>query len=261
MIGLGAGRNSAMKSSLINLVAGLALAAGLQTAATARAISLYSLDQKSGFAPNAGVITDAHGTNFGTGVAGGNGNCFSGLGCGTVFELLPPNGGGFWTLKVLHDFQDAQDGYLPEALTLGPNGSVFGSSSNDQARRHGTVFQLLPPAKRGERWTFQILYTFTGKNDGELNVGSPLILHHNSLYGIAYGGSYACGQLRCGSVFRLSAPALGSGPWTEKTLYKFSGGATSGLPTSIVGFGPQEALYLSTALGNGAVVELAPANG
>jgi len=255
-----------MKSTLIALTGGLLLATGLLAPAAAHehAIDLFSFDQTSGEDPNAGVITDAHGTIFGTNFDGGTGhskNC-AGVGCGTVFAQYPPSGGHSWTLDVLYNFQGGQDGQFPSALlTLGPKGSVFGSSTNSSGA-YGTVFQLLPPSNGNTTWTFQILYAFTGGADGVLNTRSQLIWHRNALYGIAYGGSNSCGgNVGCGSVFQLTPPQSGTGPWTETTLYNFTGGSSSGIPTSIVGFDGQQALYVSTGMGNGAVVQLAPAGG
>jgi len=252
-----------MKSRLFALTGTLLLAAGLTAPATAgsRPIGLYKFDGASGYDPDGGVIADRSGTVYGTTDIGGSGPCDGGAGCGTVYALSPPKDGGkAWTLAVLYNFQGGQDGYYPTSqLTLGPHGSLFGTTA---AGNNGNVFQLLPPAGGTGPWTFQILYTFTGKKDGSLgNAVSPLILHGGKLYGVAYGGSKVCGQAGCGSVFELSPPAGGSGSWTEKTLYEFPGGAGSGEPTSIVGPDTGKSFYVSTVLGDGAVVQISSPDG
>jgi hypothetical protein len=249
-----------MKSTLTGSLL-LAICITTPAAAHLRAIDLYDFDQQSGYVPNAGVITDAHGTIFGTNFMGGQGDC-GGAGCGTVFALYPQQGGQSWTLQTLYYFQGGQDGEHPGATpTLGPDGSVFGSSTNDGGA-FGTVFQLLPPAKRGGQWTFQILYAFSGGADGDLDTSAPMIWQDGALYGLAYGGSKACGDdAGCGSVFELAPPQSGNGPWTETTLFSFTGGSTSGIPSSIVGFDAHGALYVSTAMDNGAVVQLTPSGG
>jgi hypothetical protein len=150
-----------------------------------------------------------------------------------------------------------KDGYSPLAqLTLGPNGSLYGYTA---AGSDGTVFQLVPPAGGSGAWTYQILYVFTGHKDSNLLYeSSPLMRRGDSLYGIASGGSKACGAPGCGSVFRLKPPASGTGSWSEKTLYEFVGGTDSGEPNWIAGPDSGGSLYVATSLGNGAVVEVSP---
>ncbi len=258
-----------MKSAFLALIgaAGVAVVSAAPAHAHDRAIALYSLDGTSGDYPNGGVITDAQGTVFGTTSFGGTGSCSGGAGCGTVFALSPPSGGGSsWTLNVLYNFQGGQDGSSPSAqLTLGPNGSLYGYTTGGT---YGTVFQLTPPVGGTGAWTFQILYVFSGGKDGNLEfVYSPLIRQGKALYGVASGGSNACGNqgLGCGSLFKLTPPKAGT-TWNEKTLFRFSGGATSGTPTWIAGPDSQGAYYVSTSDGdgvdgNGAVVQLSSSLG
>lgn len=226
--------------------------------ASARAVDLYDFGGSSGYGPWTGVVADSHGNLFGTTTIGGTGPCDAGAGCGTVYELSPPGQrGGSWTLNVVYNFQDGTDGYFAAPpVTLGPNGSLYGYTIGGS---YGTVFQLVPPAGGSGSWSIQILYTFTNGKDGNLNSAySPLILHHGALYGLASGGSSQCGQSGCGSVFRLTPPRSGSGSWKVKTLYEFTGNNADGYPSSIVGFGSQNALFVSTTYGSGEVAELTP---
>jgi uncharacterized protein YceK len=248
-----------MKLTALVLSGGLAAALAVPVAAHEQAIDLFSFDQQSGFGPWSGIVTDAHGTIFGTNPSGGSGSCDGGAGCGTIYSLVPPpEGSQSWTLNVLYDFQNEGDGWFPEApLTLGPHGSLFGYPA---AGSYGTVFQLLPPANGANSWTYQILYTFTNGADGNLlDVIAPLFRRGSALYGVASGGSNACGQAGCGSVFRLTPPQSGNGSWTEKTLIDFSGAATGGVPDWIVGPDNGKVLYVATEYDKGSVVEIAPA--
>lgn len=255
-----------MKAALLVLASAASLVAGLSIAATTShaemATDLFQFDGASGYDPQGGVVTDANGTIYGATTIGGTGSCFGGAGCGTVYALSPPpQGSDQWVLNVLYNFQNGKDGSFAQAqLTVDPaNGVVYGYTSGGTP---GTVFALVPPANPGGVWTFQLLYAFTGKNDGNLeDVHSPLILSSGSLYGIASGGSKACGQLGCGSVFELTPPQSGNGSWIETKLINFKGIKTSGLPTWIAGFDTGGSLYISTALGNGAVVQLSPSAG
>jgi len=67
--------------------------------------------------PSGGVIADAAGNIYGTTAYGGTGDCvLLGIkgGCGTVFELSPPQiKGGKWTYAILYSFPTAEQGYVP----------------------------------------------------------------------------------------------------------------------------------------------------
>ena len=223
----------------------------------ARPTSLFQFNQTTGYDPGAGVITDKHGAIYGTTDGGGTGPCSAGAGCGTVYALSPPApGGSGWTFSKLYDFQGGRDGSFPSApLALAPNGSLYGYTTGGN---YGTVWELQRPTKLGDSWKFQILYTFTGKADGNLlSVYPALVYRDGALYGVASGGSLVCGQFGCGSVFRLTPNPRG-GEWLEKTLYEFTGAGPDGQPDAIVGFAENGPLYVSTTLGNGEVAQFSP---
>jgi hypothetical protein len=141
-------------------------------------------------------------------------------------------------------------------VVLGADGSLYGYTSGGTP---GTVWQLVPPAVAGDPWQFDILFVFNGKTDGNLeDVVSPLIPYRDALYGIASGGaSAACGQIGCGSVFRL-LHRPGSAAWERQTLFAFTGPATEAQPTWLVGPDASGALYVSTEFGHGAIVQISP---
>ena len=99
-----------------------------------------------GFKPYAGVTLGPGGVLYGTTAAGGsiqNQSC--GAGCGIVYELVPPSSqGGIWIEIILHNF-DGADGNEPYAgVTLGGDGTLYGTTWFGGASNQGTVFSLVP---------------------------------------------------------------------------------------------------------------------
>jgi len=124
------------------------------------------------------------------------------------------------------------------------------------------VFVLAPGASAA---TEKVLYSFTGKSDGETPHGSPVFDSAGNLYGTTLeGGRRGCRYwfgTGCGVVFQLTPNADGS--WTENVLYRFKGGADTQSPEwgSLV-FDSANNLY-GTTVGNwhkyqGSVFELTP---
>ncbi len=68
------------------------------------------------------------------------GSTYSGgtFGFGTLFSLTPPSApGSDWTYTLLYQFTGGADSGNPNGLTLGPDGTIFGTTT-------GTVFSLRP---------------------------------------------------------------------------------------------------------------------
>ena len=232
-------------------------AASPAAAGNDHAVTLLEFDGATGYAPGAGIITDAQGNIFGDTTIGGTGPCSGGAGCGTIYELSPPaSKHGSWTFTKLHDFQGGADGEVPfDPLAQDQAGNLYGYAYGSP----GTVFEASPPAHGRSAWTYNVIYTFTGGSDGDLlNVQSPLLPVSGDLYGVASGGSQTCGQTGCGSVFRLT---FNGSAWQQETLYSFTGGRDGGEPNWIAGPDASGAFYISTSLGNGAIVQLAPQSG
>jgi uncharacterized repeat protein (TIGR03803 family) len=93
---------------------------------------------------------------FGTTAEGGSHTCQNGsIGCGTVFELSPPNGRhADWTETVLWDFGSGDDGEFPEAGVIADKwGNLYGTTINGGANSfRGTVFELSPPSGQNTQW-------------------------------------------------------------------------------------------------------------
>jgi len=159
---------------------------------------LYNFNSNDGGgSPYDSLIFDSSGDLYGT--VTGSGNCTSGNGCGSVFELTP-KAVGSWTAKVLHKF-NGTDGDNPEAsLLLDASGNLYGTTEagGDEACYGGcgVVFELTQKASGA--WTEKVLHDFNGI-DGE----APSSLMFDSS-GRLYGSTYLGGTHRGGTVFELT---------------------------------------------------------
>src|SRR5271165_2696192 len=115
--------------------------------------------------PFAGLMVDANGNLFGTTLAG--------YGEGTVYELIPQPNGRF-KRKVLHRFKGGKDGANPSGRLIRDSaGNLYGTAQSGGAASNsngcdfgcGTVFSL---SKTAKAWSFSVLYSFTGGQDGKM---------------------------------------------------------------------------------------------
>jgi uncharacterized repeat protein (TIGR03803 family) len=132
-----------------------------------------------GEVPTAGLALDKAGHLYGTTSAGGD------YEQGTVFEVAHSKHG--WSETVLHSF-GGSDGALPYAgLILDKAGNLYGTSYRGGAFASGAVYEL-KRLKSG--WTENVLYSFTGGNDGNGPVAGLIFDAKANLYGTTlYGGS------------------------------------------------------------------------
>jgi hypothetical protein len=168
-----------------------------------------------------------------------------------------------WNEKVLYSFQGGTDGSTPVGgVIFDSAGNVYGatqdggSASCRSIYQCGTVYQLTPPATKGDAWTETVLYVFQGnaKNDGASPFGGLVMDSSGNLYGTtAYGGTGDCmllgSKLGCGSVFELSPPARKGGTWTERILYSFPNSKRGYVPWGNLVFDKSGNLYGSTIYG------------
>jgi len=187
------------------------------------------------------------------------------LGLFVIILALGASASAEWKEKVLYSFQGGTDGSTPAGgVVFDKAGNLYGATTDGGANncpgiaQCGTVFQLQPPAKRGDPWTENQLYIFKGKNsnDGETPAGGVIFDQVGNLYGTtAYGGSGACILLGttvgCGAVFQMTPPQNKGGAWTETVLYSFQGGKDGYVPQGNLIFDSAGNLYGVTLYGGG----------
>jgi uncharacterized repeat protein (TIGR03803 family) len=212
-----------------------------------------------GAVPSGGLIFDSAGNLYGTTVEGGdlgNSLCANGagnIGCGTVFELSPPQGSGSaWSEKVLHMFEEGgTDGAYPgNNLVFDKSGNLYGTTitggRNSGCTNCGTVFELSPGT--GGAWAESILYSFMDTGDGYGPTSALVFDGLGNLYGTTLS-----------TVFQLS-PASG-GAWSLNTLSVIDAGDIGTARGGLL-FDPSGNLFVTTTDGgaheNGEAFELIP---
>jgi len=213
----------------------------------------FNNKDKDGLYPQAALIFGAKGSVFGTTYHGGGHNY------GTVFELMPAGGGG-WTEKVAHSFNNnGKDGVYPQAaLIFDAKGNLYGTVGGGGTYSSGMVFELTP--KAGGSWTESVLHNFNRAAEDGANPYAALILDAK---GNLYGTTYAGGVYNYGTVFELTPKAGGS--WTDQVLHSFNYNGTDGvLPYGGLIIDAGGNLYGTTYAGgtyHGTVFELTPTGG
>jgi hypothetical protein len=122
----------------------------------------------------------------------------------------------------IYEFAGGVDGSQPiGSVVFDSSGSLYGVTWKGGLYSYGTVYQLNPPSEPGGAWTKQILYNFTDGADGG-GPNMPLVFDKaGSLYGVTNsGGNLAqCSGYGCGTIFKLTPPAVPGDSWTETTIY------------------------------------------
>jgi hypothetical protein len=192
-----------------------------------------------GNTPAGGLVIDSLGNLYGTTAYGGTGECVllgTKVGCGTVYEMTPPQTkGGKWTETVLYSFPTSKQGYLPNGdLVLDSAGNLYGATmfggghgtTCDEFYQYcGAVFELSPP-KKGGKWTEKVLHGFKSGKDGANPNGGLVLDGKGTIYGTTFGGGNESGQCDsggCGTAFEIDPPINKGGAWIEKVLYRFKG--------------------------------------
>jgi uncharacterized repeat protein (TIGR03803 family) len=166
----------------------------------------------------AGVTFDNAGNLYGT---TNGGSCFRG---GTVFKLTPRNHDE-WYYRLLYKFTpEGKDGACPSsAVTLDPQGNVYGTTARGGAYDVGVVYQLTP--RKHELWQETVLHSFN-LNDGAEPYGGLV----RDASGDFYGTLTAGGKNGLGSVFKL-------------TLIKHEAGPDSGAVTILLNFNGKNGIF------------------
>jgi uncharacterized repeat protein (TIGR03803 family) len=207
---------------------------------------LSALGGALGVYPTAGITFDQQGRIYGTTT---NGGAHSG---GVVYRL--EHAGGSWVASALYSFGQAQDGSNPYGgVAFGPDGLLYGTTTNGGAFGYGTVFRLQPPPTVCHAvqcpWLESILYSFTGGTDGAYPEYEKLAFDRS---GNIYGTTYSGGSSGEGVVFKLARSGNG---WAESGIYSFTGGGSGASPLTGVIFDTTGNLYGGTL---NTVYELSP---
>jgi uncharacterized repeat protein (TIGR03803 family) len=167
---------------------------------------LWTFLAYEGAEPLSGLIQDAEGNLYGTANQGGAANL------GDAYEI--DTSGNF---SILYSFMGGADGANPySGLIMNHEGYFFGTTWGGGTGNAGTIYKL----------NVEVLYSFTGGADGGNPYAGLVQDSAGNFYGTTYGGGTA-GQ---GVVYALIQPTTRGGPWTEKVLHSFTGGADGGYP-------------------------------
>jgi uncharacterized repeat protein (TIGR03803 family) len=207
-----------------------------------------SVGSTDGGGPAARVVFGPNGTLYGSTTFGGSSNG------GVVYNLGPA--ARLRTETILYSFAGGSDGDRPSGdLIFDQAGNIYGTTSFGGSTFNGTTFELTPS---GSGFTEDVLYSFTGGNDGAEPVAGVISDAAGNLYGTAGAG----GALGFGTVFELT----GSGSSrTEQTLYSFQDASDGAIPNGGLIFDASGNLYGTTssggAGGGGTVFKLTPSAG
>ncbi len=206
-----------------------------------------------GATPYAGVTLDRQGRIYGT-------TCYAGANQrGVVYRLTPENGS--WVFSPIYSFGSPQsgDGSCPLARgVFGPDGLLYGTTSEGGTYGLGTVFSLQPPATTCRSflcpWKETVLHNFDFSDGTDPGYGDLVFDRAGNIYGTAFNGGQGGGL-----VFELSRSG---GGWTESVLWEFTYGSDGAYPAAGVIFDNAGNLYGTTTLGgandDGTVYELSP---
>jgi len=159
-----------------------------------QSVLMHTYVQKQDGCPTGNLVLDASGNVYGVTQDGGAN------GWGSIFELAYT--GGAWTETILYSFAGGSDGGAPYAGPIFDKaGNLYGTAT---ARGNagcgqgcGTVYEL-SPGKSG--WTYAVIYSFTGGDDG----GQPTAGVVLDKLGNLYGAAESYGAQGGGTVFELS---------------------------------------------------------
>lgn len=201
----------------------IAASTSASSAATYKVI--HEFNGTNGSFPVGNLVADSAGNFYGVTSEdyGETGDC-AGLGCGNVFKLYQTSSGG-WASINLHTFRGGtKDGTSPQAgLVFDSAGNLYGTTWEGGLYGVGTVFELTPTSTGG--WDYSVIYNFgAAYTDGEGPQAQLVVDSAGNLYGSTISGGNTggyCNNLSCGVIYELSPS--GSGTWTEKVLYSFSG--------------------------------------
>ena len=215
--------------------------------------------------PHVGLTMDAAGNFYGTTYNGGNQTCSGG--CGIVFRLA--RSGSSWVLNPIYSFAGGSDGAHPYSrVAIARDGTLYGTTyqggTGCAGAGCGTVFHLTPsptaPRTALASWNEEVLYRFTGEEDGANPQGDLALDQAGNIYGTTLlGGSTSCSYGGCGVIYELRPSGRA---WTQTVLYSPQLDSSGYTPTGGVILDRSGNLYGVFGAGgqylSGAVYELSP---
>jgi uncharacterized repeat protein (TIGR03803 family) len=168
-------------------------------------IIYYFQGKPDGDAPYAGLIFDGSGNLYGVASADGP------KGGGTVFQLVPSNGG--WTFNLLYALTGNSGSSTPNpgprgSLVMDAAGNLYGVTIQDGGKNTGTAFELTPS---NGGWAYSQLYLFCKNGapcpDGAWPWAGMILDGKGNLFGTAIAGGYGDGNCSgggCGVVFEIT---------------------------------------------------------
>jgi uncharacterized repeat protein (TIGR03803 family) len=167
-----------------------------------------------GSIPN-GLFAAADGTLYGTTAYGGGFgskvcNVEKGLtGCGTLFAFKP--NGKRATETILYSFKGgSSDGAQPAGVTPDGKGGFYGATGGggtgpcQASTGCGTLYEIMPAARRKAPWMEAILHSFQGAPSDGWGASSALDAFGGAFYGTTgYGGSGPC-TFGCGTIYKFT---------------------------------------------------------
>jgi uncharacterized repeat protein (TIGR03803 family) len=188
---------------------------------------IHSFSGPDGSGPSAGLTMDAAGNLYGTASQGGTHNQ------GAVFKLTHKSSG--WIFTPLYSFSGPDGSYPSSRVMIGPDGTLYGTTTYGGAAGYGAVFRLQPPAGFCHSfqcpWTETVLYSFQGGSNGKEPAYGDLVFdQQGNIYGTALEGGINgsnCYGLGCGVVYKLTRSG---NSWTYSLVYSFLGGDDGAAP-------------------------------
>jgi len=180
-----------------------------------------------------GVTFDSQGNLWGVTSYGGYCQRFEGGSCfGAIFFLTPPSTpAGAWTENVAYRFSN-RDENPTSGVVIDKTGALYGVTYVEAYRFFGgdlTVigeFSDVPP-------------------NGYAPTGGVILDASGNVYGTTGAG----GQFGDGTVYKLTPPGSGNGPWPQTILHSFAAGTDGWNPEGPLKLGPHGKLFGTTQIG------------
>lgn len=146
--------------------------------------TLYNFQGTDGCIPVTAPVQAPSGIFYGTAPESCNG-----VSNGGVIYSLTSSG----TYKVLHTFSGSDGAYPHAPLTVGPDGNLYGGTSQGGTNNYGVLFKMTPSG------TYTVLHSFVGSDGSDVESGMT-VGRDGNLYGVTYRG----GGGGVGVIFRLT---------------------------------------------------------